>query len=75
MKTTLQFRVKTYSAAIKEWLKRNGLNGGGGLWIKERQCYTHQPEPMPEVDGPFEQRIFDNIKAAAVKEQLERVKV
>ena len=75
MTTTLKFRVKAYSAALKEWLNRDGLNGGGGPWIKKKQVRTRQPEPVPECDGDFEKRIFANIKDSAVKEQLARVKI
>ena len=75
MTTTLKFRVKAYSAALKEWLNRDGLNGGGGPWIKEKKVHTRQPEPVPECDGDFEKRIFANIKDSAVKEQLARVKI
>ena len=75
MTTTLKFRVKAYSAALKEWLKRDGLNGGGGPWIPTDQKHNHQPEPVPECDGDFEKRIFANIKDSAVKEQLARVKI
>ena len=68
MKLTIAVRVNQYRTALKDWLKRDGLNGKGGPWIKESRQYGVQTEPKPEMEqDTFEQKIFSNIKAELTK--------
>lgn len=43
--------LKQYRDALRQWLARNGLNGGGGPYVRSENRYQNLPEPTPAQFG------------------------
>ena len=70
MKVSTPKALKQYQNALKEWLKRGGLNGAGGSFNRTEKRYERAPEPTPEAFGieGFALKASGQIKAKCVAE-------
>ena len=68
MKLPVETMLATYRTSLTQWKSRNGLNGGGGAYIRTERKYGPAPEPeIPQGLSPFEKKLFLTIRAEVLK--------
>ena len=72
--TTHHAALQVYMRDLKEWKRKNGLNGGGGDFDRKAKIYKFKPEPdakdyglLDGEEGEWFKKYLPTFRAQALK--------